>query len=107
MQGLIQAASEGTDTKTDIRDHLEDAVQKNNLQVAVRCKNFNINGSSEQKRRYRLEEKDDEFAFKYVEFEVQIREAIQGAVCITYVELRKKIQNWNYKFGSWQHRDDG
>lgn len=37
--------------------------------------------------------KDDECAFKYAEFEVQIQEAIQCAVCITYAELKIGIIN--------------
>lgn len=48
----------------------------------------------------RLEGKDDKFAFNYVEFEVQITEAIQWAFCITYVELRKKFKIGSINLGA-------
>lgn len=51
-----------------------------------------------------IRRKDDEFAFKHVEFKVQIKEATQCAVCIYICRTQKKILNWNYKLGSWQQR---
>lgn len=44
-------------------------------------------GNTKEDTGYKKE--NDEFAFKHFEFEVQIRAAIQGAVCISYEELKK------------------
>lgn len=122
MQGLIQAASEEIYTKKKKKtgkDHLlveeaflKQVFQRHRVQVPVKCQISEIKitlpkvGNTREDTGQR-KKKDDEFAFKHVEFKIQIKEVIQCAVCIYIYRTQKKIQNWNYKFGSWQQGDNG